>query len=140
MFRFLSPRILLVCSIAVLSIAAMLLLVDTVPPRSLTHAHMHMMKRRILRYAGTHDALPTSIEQLPRIDGFANEVTDGWGRAILWQIKDGEFTLISYGRDGMAGGDGEDADMIAVFRVKTEDGVWADEFCEWQIDPFGRGK
>jgi hypothetical protein len=67
--------------------------VDTVPPRSLTHAHMHMTKRRILRYATTHDCLPSSLGALPRIDGFANEVTDGWGRPIQWRVEGNEITL-----------------------------------------------
>jgi hypothetical protein len=121
-------------------VAVWLLLVDTVPPQSLHHVHMHMMKRCILRYASAHDALPTSVDQLPRIEGFTNEVTDGWGRAIFWRVEGNEVTLISYGRDGAPGGSGEDADMIGVFNTKTPDGRWADEFCEWRVDPYGRGK
>jgi hypothetical protein len=97
---------------------------------------MHVMKRRILRYAAVHDALPTSLDQLPRIEGFANEVTDGWGRPILWRVEGDEVTLVSYGRDGVPGGTGEDTDMVGVFRAKTADGRWADEFCEWRDDPL----
>jgi hypothetical protein len=114
-----------------------ILLVDVVPPRALTHAHMHVMKRRILRYASAHNALPTSLDQLPRIEGFANGVTDGWGRPIAWQVEGDAVTLISYGRDGAPGGSAEDEDMIAIFDTKTPDGRWADEFCEWRVDPFG---
>jgi hypothetical protein len=119
---------------------AALLFVDTVPPRSVTHTNMHMMKRRILRFASAHSALPTSVEQLPRIEGFANEVTDGWGRLIRFRVEGNDVTLTSYGRDGKPGGDGEDADMVAVFRVKTDIGAWAGEFSDWRNDPVGRGK
>lgn len=117
-------------------VAIFVLFVDTVPPRSMTHTNMHMTKRRILRYATAHDSLPTALDQLPRIEGYVNDVTDGWGRPILWRIEGNQITLISFGRDGMPGGIGEDADMAGVFQAKTTAGRWEDEFCKWLEDPF----
>jgi hypothetical protein len=116
------------------------LFVDTVPPRSVTATNMHMMKRRTLRYAAANGSLPTSLDQLPRIEGYVNEVADGWGRPIRWRVEGDEVTLTSYGRDGVPGGTGEDADMVGVFRAKTADGRWADELCEWRADPFAPAK
>jgi hypothetical protein len=115
-----------------------LLFVDTVPPNALTHARMHVMKRRILRFASVHGVLPKTADQLPRMNGYDNGVVDGWGRPILWHIDGEKVTMTSYGRDGIPGGTGEDVDMIGVFSVKTETGVWADELCEWEVDPYGR--
>src|SRR5262245_33590716 len=102
-----------------LLVAVIVFFVDTIPPRSVTCTNMHMMKRRILRYAAAHGSLPTSLEQLPRIEGYVNEVTDGWGRRILWRVDGDEVTLTSYGRDGVPGGTGEDADMVGVFKTRT---------------------
>ena len=130
--------------LSILAVVAVILagltLVDWIPPRALTHTHMHVMKRRILRYAASHDALPTSLEQLPYFDGFDNSVTDGWRRPILWKVEGDQVTLTSYGRDRTPGGFGEDADMVGVFGARTPNGRWADELCEWQIDPFGPRK
>src|SRR4051794_39780777 len=102
---------LLVGTIAI-AIGGVCLLVDVVPPRSLTFGHMHMMKRRFLRYAAGNDSLPKGLKELPHIQGYANEVTDGWGQPILWKIDGDEVTLTSFGRDGKPGGTGEDADIV----------------------------
>ena len=123
------------CTVAVVVIA-FVLFADVIPPRSNTYGAMHMMKRRILQYAATHDTLPESLNQLPTIEGYYNSITDGWGRPILWHIEGEQVTLTSFGRDGRPGGFGEDADMVGVFRVKTSDGRWSEELCPWQIDPF----
>jgi hypothetical protein len=112
------------------------LLVTRIPPRSNTVGTMHMMKRRILRYASAHNAAPTSVDQLPLIEGYWNDVVDAWNRPILLKIEGNEATLTSYGRDGRAGGVGDDADMTGVFLMKNDSGQWAGEFDEWQIDPY----
>lgn len=116
------------------------LFVDTIPPQSMTYVNMHMMKRRILRYAATNDSLPVSLGQLPSIEGSVNEVTDGWGRPILWQVEGDEVILTSHGRDGVPDGTGQDADMVGVFRTKTAEGRWADELCKWRNDPYATAK
>jgi hypothetical protein len=114
--------------------------VDTVPPRSATDVTMHVMKRRMLRYARINGSLPMSLDRLPRIEGYMNEVTDGWARPVLWRAESDEVALTSYGRDGVPGGTGDDADMVGVFRTRAVDGRWADELCDWQVDPFATGK
>jgi Type II secretion system (T2SS), protein G len=74
------------------------------------------------------------------MEGYSNEVTDGWGRPILWRVEGDDIILTSYGRDGVPGGAGEDADMIGVFRTRTADGRWADELCDWRRNPFDTEK
>lgn len=134
----LKPNLSAVTVFGILAVAVGFLFVDWIPPQALTHTHMHTMKRRILRYASAHEALPISLDQLPRIEGKSNDVTDGWGRPILWRSKGDEVTLVSYGRDGVLGGTGEDEDMMGVFSTKASDGRWSDELCEWLVDPYGR--
>jgi Type II secretion system (T2SS), protein G len=126
----------LILGLLAVLVVVFVVLVDTVPARSMTHVNMHMMKRRILRYAAANGSLPPSSDQLPRVEGYANEVVDGWGRPILWQVESDEVTLTSYGRDGVPGGTGEHADMVGVFRTKTSEGRWANELCEWRHDPY----
>jgi hypothetical protein len=65
-------------------------------------------------------------------------ILGGVVRPILWHIGGEKITMTSYGRDGIPGGTDEDADMIAVFSFKTETGVWSDELCKWEVDPYGR--
>jgi hypothetical protein len=114
------------------------LFVTRVPPRSHTAGAMHMMKRRMLRYASAHNAAPTTLHQLPSIDGYLNDTIDGWRRPIEWKADGDKVTFISLGRDGKSGGVDEDADMVGVFFMKDSNGQWADEFREWEVDPFGR--
>jgi hypothetical protein len=94
----------------------------------------------MLRYAAINGSLPTSLDQLPPIAGHINEVTDGWGRPILWRVDGDKAVLTRSGRDGVPGGTRDDADMVGVFRAKTADGRWADELCEWQVDPLDPAK
>lgn len=118
------------CSLGVVS-----QLVSHISPRDNTATVMWVMKRRIVQYATANGSLPAAPEQLPHMAGYENSTTDGWGRPITWQVDGDTVTLTSYGRDGRAGGTGEDEDMVGVFRAKTEDGRWADELGDWQRDP-----
>ncbi len=111
---------------------------NRVPPQALTHARMHGMKRRILHFAVARGELPKTVAELPRFKGFDNSVVDAWGWPIRMSIEGDKVTLSSYGRDGIQGGSGEDADMVAVFLARDEAGVWADELCKWEIDPYSR--
>src|SRR5262245_24870836 len=115
-----------------------ILFVDTVPPNAHTHATMTVMKRRILRFAHAQGALPKTVEGFPPMEGFGNEVVDGWGRPIAMIVAGDQVTLRSFGRDGLPGGTGDDTDMIAVFAAKTPTGAWSAELTDWLINPYGR--
>ena len=114
------------------------LFVETATPKERTHAAMHMMKRRVLRYAHTNGRLPTSVDELPVIKGFDESVTDGWGRPIRISVEGDTVTFSSYGRDGRPGGEGEDADITGVFSAKKADGKWTDEVGDWLVHPYGQ--
>ena len=116
-----------------------LLFVDTVPPRSKTAGAMHMAKRRILRYASAHNALPNSLAQTAEIPGYDNSLKDGWGRALLYRVAtNGDVILTSLGKDNKVGGANDDADMTGIFSSRKPDGSWSDEAVEWKQDPFLR--
>ena len=110
----------------------------TVPPTALTHARMHVMKRRIIKFAVAHGSLPNSVEELPRMEGYDNGIIDAWGRPLSMRVEGDTVTLTSFGRDGVPGGTGDDTDMIGIFLAKTVTGQWAAELCEWELDPYGR--
>jgi len=106
-----------------------------VPTSAETPGAMHMMKRRILRYAHTHNQLPESVAQLPVIEGYDNRTVDAWGRDIQYEVQGDCLVLTSYGRDGVVGGAGPDADIIRVFRARDDKGNWNRELVDWSRDP-----
>ena len=125
-----------------LSIGALVMVANIpgleVPTSAITPDNMHMMKRRVLRYAHIHDRLPASVAELPVIKGYDNDTLDAWGREIRYEIEGGVVTLTSYGRDGVQGGVGPDADIVAVFRAKDDKGNWNRELVDWLRDPHKR--
>ncbi len=112
-------------------------------PESVTSASMHMIKRRILKYVNIYNALPEGLSDLPTIGGFSNCIRDGWGREIIFEIDYDDLaygdlvSLISYGKDGIEGGDGKDVDIVGIFPVKNEDGQWLQGLmCKWIESPL----
>jgi hypothetical protein len=81
---------------------------------------------RIHIYAQKYGAVPASLDVLPKRQGYANQTTDGWGRPLEYRVRpDGTITLTSYGRDGMPGGRGDDADVSVSYHTKRPDGsLW----------------
>jgi hypothetical protein len=122
----------------VLPLAGLVLMAQMcgIPSRSLTANRMHGMKRRVIRFAEAHGHLPATVDELPELQGFDNSVRDGWWRKITMSVDGNRVTFTSLGRDNKPGGAGEDADMIAVFDARREDGTWQEELVEWVRDPF----
>ena len=56
-----------------------------------------------------------------------NQTTDGWGRQLHYSLsQDGIISLTSLGRDGVVGGQGEDADITEAYYTRRADGtLWA---------------
>lgn len=82
---------------------------------------MHVIKARVAKHLSTNSKLPKDILSLPLIPKKIDDVHDGWGRAITWSIENSQVTLTSYGKDGVVGGDGENADIIRVIHLETMD-------------------
>jgi len=74
-------------------------------------------------YMLAHRTYPTDLKSLPLREGFANQITDGWGRDLIYSVDDqGVISLTSLGRDGRTGGSNEDADITRRYRTRNEDG------------------
>jgi hypothetical protein len=131
-------RRLLIILLTVIALAGLsLLLVDRMSQRSLTSVRMHVVKRRVLQYVQSHNQLPASLSVLPEMSGYDNSVQDSWNRNFIYEVDStGNVTLKSYGKDGVVGGDGENADMIGVFASRDASGKWNDELVPWTVAPF----
>jgi general secretion pathway protein G len=73
----------------------------------------------VLRYPTTEEGLPVLTQPTPEVSGRWNgpylrnvdALKDPWGNAYLYRFSNNTIEIISLGRDGAAGGDGEDADI-----------------------------
>lgn len=109
--------------------------VTVIPPASITTGVMEMSKRRVLRYAQQRDRLPGALSDTEVIPGYHAGLDDGWGRALLYSVRESLVELRSYGADGLPGGAGDDRDWLGVFTSRTPSGAWADEFAAWHVRP-----
>jgi hypothetical protein len=102
---------------------------DRITPREMTYTAIGETFYRIHLYAEQNGALPTSLKTLPARPGYMNRITDGWDRPLEYRVQpNGIITLSSYGRDGVPGGKGDDADISVSYRTKRADGsLWAAE-------------
>ena len=116
--------------LAILAIAVALLTfsaIDWIPPRILTINRMIGLQTRVLQYAQKHGELPKSLTVLPPRNGFDNSLQDAWGRDITYEVSaSGMVTFRSLGRDGAAGGLGENADIIRSYWAYDAQGGWND--------------
>jgi hypothetical protein len=97
--------------------------VNVIPPKNSTEGSLTATRNRIEQYWAKHQRVPNSPDELPVQKNRDCSMTDGWGRKLGWE-SDGKckVRVWSFGRDGIAGGNGEDADMETVFdgSVKQE--------------------
>ena len=61
---------------AAVLVAVAVLLVDVIPPRSITELPMMGLKLRIMEYAIAHGELPSALAILPAREGHDNELHD----------------------------------------------------------------
>ena len=110
-------------AIAILAFAANSL-VTTIPPHSMTLTAITETHVRMHLYLVEHRECPDSLSALPKRDGYMNRTTDGWGCPLIYSVSDdGVITLSSLGRDGVAGGTGDDRDDVRRFRTRNDDGT-----------------
>jgi general secretion pathway protein G len=73
------------------------------------------------RYPTTEEGLKALREKPSGVDGWQGPYlqkeipSDPWGRPYIYKSpgEHGEYDLISYGRDGVEGGEGEDQDIVS---------------------------
>ena len=77
-------------------------------------AQIDALEKALDNYRLDNRRYPTSEEGLAAIAPYMKKAVpnDPWGRAYVYRTDaKGDFELFSYGRDGKAGGAGEDADI-----------------------------
>lgn len=65
--------------------------------------------RDLHRYTVEHGRFPDTLSQIESVA--PRSIVDGWGRPFRYSVTDGFFSVCSYGRDGVPGGDGLDEDI-----------------------------
>lgn len=104
-----------------LYIGAMVLFAEHISPDDLTHTNMAVLEMKIGQFAEEHHSLPAKLSDLKKREGYADSITDGWNREIIYDSKpDGSVTLSSFGKSGKPGG----KDSITVkFTVQLPSGT-----------------
>ena len=78
-------------------------------------AQIDSLEKALDQYRLDNRRYPTAEEGLAAIEPYLKKAlpNDPWGRPYLYRVpgQRGEYEILSYGRDGKAGGVGEDADI-----------------------------
>ena len=78
-------------------------------------AQIDALEKALDQYRLDHRRYPSAEEGLAAVAPYLRKAlpNDPWGRPYLYRVpgQRGEFEVFSYGRDGKAGGSGEDADI-----------------------------
>lgn len=78
-------------------------------------AQIDALEKALDQYRLDHRRYPSAEEGLAAVAPYLRKAlpNDPWGRPYLYRVpgQRGEFEVFSYGRDGKAGGAGEDADI-----------------------------
>ena len=79
-------------------------------------AQIDALEKALDQYRLDNRRYPTAEEGLVAVQPYLKKAlpNDPWGRSYVYRVpgqKGGEFELFSYGRDGKAGGTGDDADV-----------------------------
>jgi hypothetical protein len=90
--------------------------VNVIPPKNLTETRLAVTNSRIEQYWEAHRRVPDRPDQLPVQKNRDCSMTDGWGRQLQWDSNGvSRVRVWSFGRDGIAGGTGEDTELETVF-------------------------
>ena len=120
--------VVLLAALAGAAILVLDMLVDWIPPQSMTCTALAETSMRVRLFYESHKKLPQKISDLPVRGGYMNSTVDGWNHALLFEASENEIVLRSYGADGVAGGSGANADyetkitklpLIGTLRVVT---------------------
>ncbi|MGC4004471.1 MAG: type II secretion system protein GspG [Pirellulales bacterium] len=73
---------------------------------------------RIAKFHEANARLPASPDELPNESNRDCSLDDGWGRPLIWNSNGIDtISLKSYGKDGLPGGTGENADQVSTFNA-----------------------
>jgi hypothetical protein len=117
--RLFQPLWIGVATVALL-VGAIACFVEVIGARDMTATAMGETSYRVQMYVQQNGRLPNDLSVIPTRDGYANRVTDGWNRPLLYSVEGNIFHLKSFGRDGVTGGTGDDADIVESYRVEND--------------------
>lgn len=96
-------------------------LVTVFSRKDLTITAIGETQYRIYLFAQSNGSLPKQLAELPERPGYMNRTHDAWGKQLIYEIDDsGVITIGSLGRDGDAGGTGDDEDIFRKYRSRDE--------------------
>lgn len=74
------------------------------------------LARKIVDHRDGGGRLPSSLEGVERIAEDDSLLVDPWGNPVFYLRVAGGFWLMSWGADGVPGGDGDAADVVHIAR------------------------
>lgn len=100
-----------------------------ITPEEMTNTAIGETFYRVHLFGKKYHKVPHSFDELPIREGYANRITDGWGRRLILNIKDDKLmTITSYGKDGKPGGEGENSDISrSHWLIKKDGSFWIDD-------------
>jgi Type II secretion system (T2SS), protein G len=121
--RYRLRTLLMVLALALSPMAVGCSVVHVISPNESTLSAIIETVVRIHIYMLAHRTYPTDLNSLPLREGYVNQITDGWGKDLIYSVDDhGVISLTSLGRDGKTGGSNDDADITKRYRTRNEDG------------------
>jgi hypothetical protein len=114
-----TSRWLLVVSAGFLvTVAYLIMCADTMPKSAVTPNAMIGTSVRVGIYYNANGCLPPNLSVLPDREGYSNTLLDAWNRPLVYTADSkSTFTLSSFGRDGVPGGAGDNADLVRKYQV-----------------------
>ncbi len=120
-----------------LGVTMLTIILNSLPPHSITLLTMNSLKERIMIYARENNKLPNNLDEVPRIKKGSNAVNDAWGNRVIYEVKGNNYEVIltSWGNDFKEGGIGRNTDLIGRFHPTNDDNDWIEGEVEWALDP-----
>lgn len=119
--------LLAILSLVILSMVLAHINVDRITPTQASRLRMAFLRLRILEYARTQGQLPADLSALSLKPDEKRYLSDSWNRKIIYEVEaSGTVTLKSFGKDGLSGGSGRNADIVVSFPSRRPNGIWSE--------------
>ena len=82
-----------------------------------TYDILYDLKDQVRAYHQVNGFLPASLSDLPIGTSTTDHLQDFWKRPIQYKVEADRVTLLSFGKDGVSGGDGPNRDISITFTV-----------------------
>lgn len=120
--------------LVIVSIAITFLISCSIPPAAKTISTISHCALRSELYFRENHKLPPSLAVLPTREGYSNSIEDGYGRQLIYEVREDRIVFISYGKDGKPGGIDKNADTEVHYLTHKEDGSLWIGTSDWLIE------